>query len=243
MRLRILTWNIHKGIGGLDRRYRIERIADVIAHHAPDVALLQEVDSGARRTRRDRQSELLGDMLGFRHRLYHASHRLRLQAGEYGNAILSRFPLSEEAHVDLTIPPKKRRGALAARVRVRRGARVRTLHAWCLHLGLSGLERKAQLRRLLASARFSRLHARAPVLLAGDFNDVYGTLGPKILEPAGFRGPARPPWTYPSIAPVRALDAVHVRGDLEILSLGISRLALAREASDHLPLVADLELR
>ena len=47
MRPRLLTWNIHKGIGGIDRRYRPDRIVEVIRHYEPDVVLLQEVDEGA----------------------------------------------------------------------------------------------------------------------------------------------------------------------------------------------------
>jgi endonuclease/exonuclease/phosphatase family metal-dependent hydrolase len=46
MKLTILSWNIHKGIGGIDRRYRLERVIEVIRHHDPDVALLQEVAEG-----------------------------------------------------------------------------------------------------------------------------------------------------------------------------------------------------
>ena len=49
MRLRILSWNIHKCIGGLDRRYRPERVVDVIAHHAPELVMLQEVANSAGR--------------------------------------------------------------------------------------------------------------------------------------------------------------------------------------------------
>ena len=52
MLLRVLTYNIHKCIGALDGRYRPERIAEVVRHHDPDIVFLQEVDQGARRSRR-----------------------------------------------------------------------------------------------------------------------------------------------------------------------------------------------
>lgn len=243
VRLRILTWNIHKAIGGVDRRYRPERVAEVIAHHAPDIALLQEVDNGARRSRYDRQFDMLAELLGFSHRVYARTHALRLSPGEYGNAILSHWPLTHTAEVDLTVSIKKRRGALVARCRVRKDVHTRTLHLLNLHLGLSGLERKVQLRRLLASPRFAALPPRAPTVLAGDFNDVYGTLGPKILRPAGFHGPAALPPTFPAVAPVRALDAIWARGHVEVIAIQRSHLALARTASDHLPLIAELHLR
>ena len=70
MRLRALTYNIHKCIGGLDRRYDPVRIADTIGHYEADIVLLQEVAQGASRYRHETQIERLGDLLGFRHRTY-----------------------------------------------------------------------------------------------------------------------------------------------------------------------------
>jgi endonuclease/exonuclease/phosphatase family metal-dependent hydrolase len=240
VKLRVLTWNVHKGIGGVDRRYRPERIIEVIDHYEPDLALLQEVDDGVPRSRFDRQIDVVGDAVGLRHRTY--GPNVRLRRGRYGNATLSRWPLTHACNIDLTIKPKKRRGALYARCRVRRERRSRTLAVFNLHLGLAGFERKRQLRRFLGSGPFARLHERTPVVLGGDFNDFYGTLGPKLLEPVGFRPTGPTAATYPSIYPVRALDALYVRGDLVGVRCGRSRLRVARDASDHLPLVADIQL-
>ena len=242
MHLRILTYNIHKCIGGLDRQYRPERIAETILHHHADIVLLQEVDEQARRSNRDRQVDLLGDMLGLRHRCYFPNVQLRT-GGQYGNAVLSRFPVMEMTNVDLTVPPKKRRAVMHVRLRVRLGGRsTRTLHVYNLHLGLLGLERKLQLRRFLQSHPFRGLHHRTPVLVGGDFNDVYGTLGRKLLFPAGFSGNGTVVHTYPAFAPVRALDALYVRGDLRLHRLYRSRLPSARRASDHLPVIGEMEL-
>jgi len=242
VRIRLLTWNIHKCIGGLDRRYDPERIRSVIAHYAPDVVMLQEVDDAARRSRRDRQIDLLGDLLGFRHRIWYPNVDVR-GGGHYGNAILSRFPFTSSDNIDLTIPPKKRRSVLHARLRVRLGARRgRTLHIFNMHLGLSGSERKAQLRKFVASHPFQGLDARTPIVVGGDLNDVWGTLGRKAFAPAGFIG--NPPIrTFPAYGPVRALDAVYVRGKLEIEKITAARVDLARRASDHLPLVVDMRIR
>ncbi len=240
MLLRVLTYNIHKCLGGLDRRYRPARVAEVIAHYDPDVAFLQEVDHGVARSGRDDQARLLAQLLGYRHVLHVPNVRVP-GGGWYGNALLSRFPLQAESAIDLTLPPKKVRSALHARCRMRLGASTRTVHLFGLHLGLSGLERRHQLRSLLASAPMQRIHPRAPVILAGDFNDVWGTLGGRVLRPAGFTGSGA--WrTFPAYAPMRALDGIHVRGDIELLSAHASRLDLARDASDHLPLVAELRL-
>lgn len=244
MKLRVLTYNIHKCIGGIDRRYRPERVCETIAHYEPDLVLMQEVDNAAKRSKEHRQVDVLGDMLGFRHRTWFPNHKLR-NGGEYGNAILSRFPLTETQNIDLTLGRRKRRSVLHARYRVRVGARgkhTRTVHVYNLHLGLSGAERKKQLRIFLDSDPFARLHKRTPIIVAGDFNDVWGTLGKKLLAPAGFTGMSKPLRTFPAYAPVRALDSIYVRGDVTLTKVQRARVKSARAASDHLPLVADLEI-
>ncbi len=244
MKLRILTYNIHKCIGGVDRRYRPERVTDTIAHYDPDVVMLQEVDENAKRSLRHRQVDVLGETLGLRHRTWFPNVDVR-GGGHYGNAILSKFPLTQTNNIDLTIPPRKRRSVLHARYRVRvgrRGKHTRTVHVYNMHLGLSGGERKVQLRKFLDSHPFVGLHHRTPIIVAGDFNDVWGTLGKGLLEPAGFRGYGKPLRTFPAYAPMRALDAIYVRGDVHIRSVQRARLALAKRASDHLPLIAELEI-
>ena len=238
--LRVLTYNIHKCLGSLDRRYRPARVAEVIAHYDPDVAFLQEVDHGVARSRRDDQATVLAAILGYRHVLHVPNVRVP-GGGWYGNALLSKFPLLAESAIDLTLPPKKVRSALHARCRMRLGRTTRTVHLFGMHLGLSGLERKHQLRRLLDSPQMQSIHARGPIILAGDFNDVWGTLPRRVLAPAGFSGSGA--WrTFPSYAPLRPLDGIHVRGDAELLSAHASRLDLARQASDHLPLIAEIKL-
>lgn len=242
MRAKVLTYNIHKCIGGVDRRYDPERIVQVVAHHAPDVVLLQEVAQHGRRWNHDVQIERLGERLGFRHRTYFVNVRWEGR-GEYGNAILSRFPITHTSNIDLTLPGRKRRSVLHARVRVRLGrAETRTLHLFNLHLGLGGRERGVQLETFLASHPFAGLDRRTPILVAGDFNDVWATLGKRFLAPAGFRGLERPIRTFPAVAPLRPLDSIFVRGQVRLVHVHASKLEVARAASDHLPLVADLEL-
>ncbi len=243
MRFRILTYNVHKCIGGMDRRYRPQRVYQTIAYYRPQLVLLQEVDSAARRSNGDHQVDLLGGLLDMPYRVYFPNVKL-LRGGHYGNAILSTFPVADSRNIDLTIPPKKRRSVLHARHRLRLAGsgRTRTLHVYNLHLGLSGAERKAQLRRFLGSQPFAGLDRRTPTVVAGDFNDVWGTLGRKLLLPAGFRGLRKPIQTFPAFAPIRALDAIYLRGRIDFVRVFRSRLAIARHASDHLPLVADLEI-
>jgi endonuclease/exonuclease/phosphatase family metal-dependent hydrolase len=192
-----------------------------------------------------RQVDVLGERLGFRHRTWFPNVAVR-GGGQYGNAILARHALTATENIDLTIPPKKKRSVLHARYRVRLGdlradrAVTRTIHVFNLHLGLAGYERKRQLRKFLASHPFAGLDHRTPVIVCGDFNDVWGTLG-RLLEPSGFGG-SGPLRTFPAWGPVRALDSVYVRGNVRLRHLQTARIDVARRASDHLPLIADLEI-
>ncbi len=240
MRIRLITYNIHKGIGGVDRRYRPERIIETLARYEPDIVLLQEVDDGVPRSRRDCQVDLLGDALELPHRAFQPNVKLR--EGVYGNAILSRFPLSDIEHVDLTVPLKKRRRALVAHCRVPVDGHTRRLLISNLHLGLAGFERKIQVRRFLQSGTVAHAHRHTPAIAAGDFNDVYGTLGKRLWEPAGFGLAGRFVRTFPAALPLRALDRIYFRGDLRLVRSFASHTAVARQASDHLAICAEFEV-
>src|SRR3954470_17858187 len=117
LRLRVLSYNIHKCIGGVDRRYEPERTAEVIRKLEADVLLLQEVDAGAPRSNHDRQFELLGHLVGMRYRTWFPNVDVR-GGGHYGNAILSRYPLVESTNLDLSLRFKKKRSVLHGVVRV-----------------------------------------------------------------------------------------------------------------------------
>jgi endonuclease/exonuclease/phosphatase family metal-dependent hydrolase len=240
MRFRLLTYNIHKGIGGLDRRYDLTRIVDTIAHYQPDVALLQEVDEGAPRSQLHCQYEMLAEALALPHRSY--QRNVRLKVGHYGNALLSRFPLADVVDLDLTIPFKKRRAALIARIQAPVGEHTRTVAIANVHLGLAGFERAIQLRRLLIDDSVTRLRQDTPLIIGGDFNDVYGNLGRRVMLPAGFQLASGHGRTFPAAAPLRSLDRVFSRGSIHACEAFVGHTTLARRASDHRPLIVDFEL-
>jgi endonuclease/exonuclease/phosphatase family metal-dependent hydrolase len=242
VRLRVLSYNIHKCIGGVDRRYDPSRVVEVIRKLDPDVVMLQEVDHGVSRSRGDKQVELLGEELGMPHRAWYPNVDVR-GGGHYGNAILARYPLIETTNIDLSIRFKKKRSVLHGVLRVRHAADDidRTVHVYNMHLGLAGYERRIQLAKFLDSHPFAGLHHDTPVVVGGDLNDVYGGLE-GLLSPAGFRGIERRPLTFPAWGPMRALDGIFVRGRVDFLKLARCDSDLARRASDHRPIVADVRL-
>jgi endonuclease/exonuclease/phosphatase family metal-dependent hydrolase len=239
MHLRLLTYNIHKGIGGVDRRYDLDRVIETINHYQPDVAFLQEVDEGVPRSRRHCQAEMLAEALGLPYLAF--QQNVRLKIGHYGNAVLSRYPLFDPLPIDLTLRPKKRRGGLIARLHVPVGEHTKSLVVANVHLGLSGFERQIQLRRLLATPCLLSAKQRTPLIVGGDYNDVWGSLGRRVMHRIGFQIASGAIRTFPAAMPLRSLDRVFYRGDLRVLRAYAGHTELARRASDHLPVVVEFE--
>jgi endonuclease/exonuclease/phosphatase family metal-dependent hydrolase len=234
-----MSWNIHKGVGGLDRRYDLDRTIAVIKHCNPDIVLLQEVAQGISRLRYHDQVEILTQALGL-HASFQVEHRRRV--GAYGNLTLARWPIYHSIHLDLTIGWRKRRGVLQSHIRIHVGGHQRTLVVHNTHLGLAGSERGQQLERFIASSPLRQLAHGTPTIVAGDLNDLWGSLGPKYLLPSGFVRAGALANTFPAVLPLRPLDGLFFRGGLQLLHYAVARSKLASTASDHLPIYADFKL-
>jgi endonuclease/exonuclease/phosphatase family metal-dependent hydrolase len=252
MKFRVLSYNIHRAIG-VDRRFRPERIVAIIDNYKPDIVLLQEVDEGAPRSRELDLARELATALDFPHRA--VGHNVTLRKGRYGNATLSRFPILSERNIDLTIELWKRRGCQHTAIAL--GAtgepahhhhHHRRLDVFNLHLGLSAGQRAQQVELLARSREMTALDPDAACLVGGDFNDWRSLLVPFLTGGMRFRSATdsatgRPLRTYPSFFPRGPLDRIYYRGPLHLLQATRCRLRLSRLASDHLPIVADFEMR
>lgn len=240
LHLRIMSWNIHRAIG-MDRRFRLERVAEVIRHHDPDLVLLQEVDRGVARSRHLWLDHELARLCDYEHHTWAQAHILK--EGSYGNATLSRWPIQKRHVLDLRIGWRKRRNCLYTRLETPGDGY--NLHVFNWHLGLSAQERKQQVERVLRSQTLAHRDPDDLVLLGGDTNDWRNLLFEQAgIEAAGFHAWSehrrrRPIRTYPSLPqPLGALDKFFWRGLSEV-KVASSRLKLAREASDHLPLIGE----
>jgi len=247
VRLRVLSYNIHRAIG-VDRRFRPERIASIIEYYNPDIAMLQEVDEGAPRSRELDLARELAKALGFEH--FAIGHNVRLRKGRYGNATLSRWPIRRERNIDLTIGFLRRRGCQHTRIAIKTpSGATRRLEVFNLHLGLSARERERQVSLLGRSREFAALPFGVATLVAGDTNDWRSLLRPLFVEMLGFRSATggndareRAIATFPSFFPQGSLDRVYYRGPLRLVAARQCRLALSRVASDHLPVIVDFDL-
>ena len=246
MRLRILTYNIHRAIG-LDRRFQPDRIADVLFHHDADIVLLQEVDDGAPRSQRLNLAKELAQLVDYPH--FAVGHNVQLRTGRYGNATLSRHPILRERNIDLTIGRRKRRGCQHTTIDIeKRAGHVHRLEIFNLHLGLSPKERTQQIGKLVKSEEFRRLDSQQPTIVAGDFNDWRSLLHPIFTQIRDFNCATQPDdelsgalRTFPSFSPTGGLDRVYCRG-IKILRTRRCRLKVSRVASDHLAVIVDLQL-
>ena len=235
--MRLLSWNIHKGIGGRDRRYALQRIIDCIDHERPDLVCLQEVDRLVGRSQFDDQPRLLGQSLDLQS-IFQAN--VSVANGTYGNLILSRWAVGSTHRISLKRGIRKARGAQLVHVETPEGV----VHLVNTHLGLDEKERHWQVEFLLAHKLFQS-SAAIPTLIAGDFNDWRDTLTERSLASHGFHqvtSPAAEFRSFPSWLPVGSLDKVFIRGALKTERVRVVRTSLARVASDHLPIVVEFSL-
>ena len=236
--MRLLSWNIHKGIGGRDRRYSLQRIIDCIDHEHPDLVCLQEVDRLVGRSNFDDQPRLLGQSLNLQSTF---QANVPVSNGTYGNLILSRWAVGSTHRISLKRGIRKSRGAQLIHVETPEGA----LHLVNTHLGLDERERHWQIDFLLDHELFQSSRVM-PTFIAGDFNDWRNTLAEQSLANHGFQQVTSPPSEYrsfPSWLPVGGLDKVFVRGEVTTERVKVVRTSLARVASDHLPIVVDFSLK
>ena len=237
--VRVVTWNIHKCVGGTDGRYSPQRIIDCLAGYDAKILLLQEVARGIPRLGGEDQVSILSEGLGM-HAAFHPEHCFK--AGYYGNLILSAYPLSQVEHIDLTIGWRKVRGAIQGHVRIPIGDHRRTVVVHNLHLGLAGSERAQQLSRFVESDSFNHLHASTPLIVAGDLNDLWGSLGQRFLAPQRLERAGTLRNTFPAALPLRPLDGIFFRGSVRLKHFEVGSTRLAKTASDHRPLIADFDI-
>lgn len=226
MRLTVATYNVH-GCVGRDARFAPERILAVLRELDADVIALQELSWNPKEALH-LLSEL-GKGLGYETL---AGPTLTRANGHFGNAVLTRLRVRGLARVDLSVPGREPRGALDVHTEVA-GARLRVV---ATHLGLHPRERRLQMRRLLTLLEERDEEVQ---VLTGDLNEWFLWGRPlRWLHRHFGRSPA--PASYPARWPVFALDRVWVEPRSALHALTVHSSPLARIASDHRPVRAEL---
>ena len=222
----IATWNIH-GAVGWDRRRDPRRIAAVLKEMDADLIGLQEVDTRHRISGRRCPLEAIADEAG-----YHAvcGPTLYGRHGHYGNALLSRRAPRNVRYLDLSVRGREPRCALDVDLALGDGTECRVV---VTHLGLRSKERHEQVQRLVSALDDGR---ELPLVVLGDINEWRRTSRALGLLNTHL-GAAPKVRTFPSFRPLVALDRIWVRPHAGLRDVRVHGSALARQASDHLPVL------
>lgn len=225
--VRVMTWNIH-GTLGLNPRFDLVRVVDLIRRWDPDIVALQEVDS--RRALADGANpfEYLAGAVG----VYGiGAISLTGADGDYGQMLISRFPVGQQQIHDISFGEHEPRRAIRAEIATPFGP----LTVVATHLGLSIGERRQQAAMLIELAV-----GNAPAVVAGDFNDWFwpGSVRAVLSRVLAGRTRFR---TFPAAFPLLRLDRIYCRPRVALVRSFVDRSA--RALSDHLPVIADLRPR
>ena len=232
---RVMTFNIHHG-RGLDGQVDLERIAAVILRAGADLVALQEVDKGVTRTaRRDLPAELaaLTGMTAI------FSNNFHFQGGEYGNAILTKFPVTywQNRHYQM-LRVGEQRGLLQATVTIA-GRELLLLNT---HIDYRGDDAERWLN-VAEIETVARANADKPIILCGDFNDTPGSRVhdrlSKTFADVWELADAGPGFTFPAAEPRKRIDFIWLSRAAAIKPL--RAWVPTTDASDHRPVVAEFQ--
>lgn len=222
--VRVMTWNIH-GAVGRNPKFDLTGVVELIQRWDADIVALQEVDS-RRKATGENPFELLQDTLG-RHGI--GAKSITTADGDYGQMLVSRWPITVSEIHDISFPEREPRRAVKVEVETPL-APVRII---ATHLGLSIRERRNQARTLLGIAGEGTM----TTLIIGDFNDWFWPGSVRAALSRELPGYTRYR-TFPSRLPLLRLDRVYCRPAEALIRSYID--GRARSCSDHLPIIADV---
>jgi len=231
-----MTYNIHVGIG-MDKKTDLKRIAEVINQEHPDLVGLQEVDRGVERTKR---VDEIAEIAKLTRMEYAFAYNLQYQGGQYGVAILSRFPVMAIDHRRYANTREKERRGM---IRIEANVDGRTVNFVTTHLDYQYEDgRVFEAEQLLKALE----GVKAPLIVVGDFNDLPVAAAYQLMNTQ-----FRDAWTeshangqglsYPADKPVKRIDYIFYRTSDPVHAR--KAWTVNTLASDHLPVVAELEIR
>ncbi len=241
--IRVMTYNVHSCIN-MDGKISPARIAKVIAHYDPDIVALQELDVKRFRTGGIDQAEVIAEELEME---FHFSPAFQIEEEQYGNAILSRYPMRlVRAGALPTLahrPNLEKRGVLWTEITVD-GRKIQLLNT---HFGLRHKEGLVQGDALMGPEWLGHPDRLNPTIVCGDFNaQPHSRICKKIRRAFNdaqiLLDNHRPQRTFFSHFPVGRIDHVFVSPEIIVHCVEVPRTALTLLASDHLPLIVEVSI-
>jgi endonuclease/exonuclease/phosphatase family metal-dependent hydrolase len=239
--VRVMTYNVHACVG-MDGELSPERIARVIGQSGANIVCLQELDVFRHRSGNRDQAHAIAMYLEMNFQFHPAWH---LEEEQFGNAILTRFPMEvvESKGIHHHHADRSRRSALWVEIKV---DDTTTLQVINTHLSIYPKEQLIQAQEL-SEEWVQPASLLGPVVLCGDFNARPGSathraFASKLSDVESFDSrPTRS--TYFSPFPVSRVDHIFVTDELVGQHSQVIESRVAKTASDHLPLVVDLKLK
>lgn len=241
--LRILTYNVHSCLG-MDGKLTPHRIAKVIAQFQPDIVALQELDVGRSRTQHVDQAHIISEFLQME---FHFHPVIHVEEERYGNAILTHLPIKlvKAGNLPLIVnkPLFEPRGAIWVSVEVN-GTKVHIINT---HFGFRKIEHLPQAKALLGDDWLGAANPCEPMILCGDFNfspnsRAYRLIVEHLQDLQVKMHGHRPLKTFPGHFPSARIDYIFSNSLTNVLNVAVPRNHLTRNASDHLPLIVDIQL-
>jgi endonuclease/exonuclease/phosphatase family metal-dependent hydrolase len=244
-RLKILSYNIHKGFTADNSTFVLIEIRDILRQVQPDIVFLQEVLGDHTKHRKKfadwpegSQFEFLADQV-WPHYAY--GKNAVYSKGHHGNAILSKFPFSEWENLDVSTNRLESRGILHGVIPL--PGLTNPLHVFCIHLNLLHWGRNKQVEALCSRIR-KKVPDEHPIIIGGDFNDWYGRTTRTLMECIPTQeifksSTGRHARTFPAKKPVLSLDRIYYRG-LEVVSTKLLGGKEWQSLSDHLALYCEV---
>lgn len=241
-RLRVLSYNIHKGFTFNNSQYILSEIRHAIRHVDAELVFLQEVLGEHEKHHLQHsnwipgaQFEYLADEIW--HHFAYGKNAI-YQHGHHGNAILCKLPFRRWENTDVSTWRFSQRGLL-------HGVVGENIHVFCVHLGLVGVERKRQVKQLIDTVREKVPHDE-PLIIAGDFNDWKCSIDHRLRNELGLKEVfkelrGKPARTFPAPFPLFQLDRIYYRG-LEVIEGKRLREDHWKGLSDHCGLYADFRI-
>jgi endonuclease/exonuclease/phosphatase family metal-dependent hydrolase len=234
MKIKIISFNIHKGYSVGRRNYVLNEIRELIRFTKCNLVFLQEVMEQNLQEDFSNQVEYLADSI-WPHSAYgkNSIH----SAGNHGNAILSEYPFAQVHNQDISAHFIEKRGLLYGQLQ------SYPLHLLNTHFGLLQAFRNSQTLDL--ERKIKTINADEPVIAAGDFNDWNKRVSSKLI-PLGFTEVfeflvGKPAKTFPSSFPLFCLDRIYVK-NAKILSAQVLNTEKQHIHSDHLAIMAEIEI-
>jgi endonuclease/exonuclease/phosphatase family metal-dependent hydrolase len=246
MKLKVLSYNIHKGYNLGNRLFVLRDIKKALRDTGADILFLQEV-KGSHEEFTENEEGIIGDQFEYLADTVWTNYAYGKNAiypkGHHGNAILSKYPIVYWHNLDLSLTKMEYRGLLHAEILIP-GEKAH-LHLLNTHINLLKHHRTIQIEKILGYIS-ENIPSTDRIIFGGDFNDWAKNISPFIFKNSKLSEVfltlnGNHPKTFPSMIPLLSLDRIYYQ-NIKPLKASTLKSSSWKKLSDHIPLMAEFEI-